>query len=266
MDSDSVTPGTATSLTTIRPELLANIRVDPTVTAPLGGLNPYNQHYSIIGKQFHRLLIEYAGLTKNQCILDIGCGTGRLAAQLTDFSKEYHGFDVHPHFIDYCNTTYKSPSVHFDCFDINHAEYNPTGKINPLEFEFPYPALKFDIVVAIAVFNHFKVEWVGHYIKQVKRILKPRGVFFGTHLLLNEQSIKFSGQRRKPPHQFAHYCDESRCDFENRPLFNIAHRETTIRRMFIDSGFMIREPILYGEWCGSSAAITGPDVVIARLN
>ncbi len=247
--------------------LLHEIRVDPGVTAPLGGLNPYSPHFARIGKQFHQLLIEHAGLHKNSRLLDVGCGTGRLAHPLQDFLEvDYHGFDVHPHFIDYCQKTYRKKNFKFKHVDVRHDEYNPGGTLDPAKFEFPYPSRSFDVVTAIAVFNHLHTKWVFQYVREIARVLKPKGIFLGTMLLLNQQSMEWINGRQKPPYQFSHRTPESWHDFEDRPLFNVAHPEEGIRRVFIKSNLMLREPVRYGEWCESKIALAGPDVLIARKN
>lgn len=245
--------------------LLHEIRVDPKVTVPLGGLNPYSPHYARIGKQFHNLLIEHAGLNKKSKLLDVGCGTGRLAHSLQDFIEgDYHGFDVHPHFIDYCCQTYTRKNFKFKHVNVRHEEYNPLGTIDPCTFELPYPSRSFDVVAAIAVFNHFHTKWVFQYVREIARVLKPKGTFLGTMLLLNQQSIEYINKRQDVPYQFSYRTPESWHDFETRPLFNVAHPEEGIRRVFIKSNLMLREPIRYGEWCESKMAIAGPDVLISR--
>jgi len=247
-----------------RTELLGNIKIDPAVVSPLGGLNPFNPFYDKIGQQFHRLLVEHVGLLPTHRVLDLGCGTGRLAKPLQDFlqPKRYAGLDVNPTFIDYCRETY--PSLQFDLCDVRHDEYNSDGEIDPVKFEFPYENRSFDVVIAIALFNHFYIEWAFQYMRQIARVLKPRGAFFGTFLLLNSISIPAIEAREKHPFKFPHRTPGSWHDFETRPLFNVALPEQGLRRVFIKSGLMIKEPIRYGEWCKSAIALTGHDVIIAR--
>lgn len=266
MGSDPIaTP--PTGITPRRQELLADIRVDPAQTAPLGGLNPYSPHYARIGGQFKQLLIEHAGLTNSSNVLDVGCGTGRLTSALHGFlTGEYHGFDVSKHFLGYCRKTYTKPNFHFLHCDVRHDEYNPNGAVDPTTFAFPYPHKSFDIITAIAVFNHFHTSWVFQYVRQISSLLRPKGIFLGTILLLNQQSMEFINRRQKPPYQFGHRTPESWHDFETRPLFNVAHPEDAIRRVFIKSNMMIREPIRYGEWCESKIALAGPDILIAQKN
>lgn len=263
MDSHPVS-NIATAAVGPRHGLLHEIRVDPGTTQPLGGLNPYSPHYARIGQQFKNILIEQAGLHKKSRLLDIGCGTGRLTSSLHDFIEaDYHGFDVHPHFIDYCQQTYTNKNFHFKHVDVRHDEYNPAGLIDPATFEFPYPSRSFDVVTAIAVFNHFHTKWIFQYIRQIGRVLRPKGIFLGTILLLNQQSMEFINRRERPPYQFNHRTPESWHDFHDRPLFNVAHPEEGIRRAFIKNNLMIREPIRYGEWCESKVALSGPDVLVA---
>jgi hypothetical protein len=83
-------------------------------------------------------------------------------------------------------------------------------------------------------------------------------------ILLNQQSMEFINERTAQPYLFPLRTKESWHDFAQRPLFNVAHPEEAVRRVFIKSGLMIKEPIRYGEWCGGRSALTGPDVIIAR--
>jgi SAM-dependent methyltransferase len=248
-----------------RQESLANIRISPEIKQPLGGLNPYSKHFTIIGEQFHKILIEHAGLNKNSNILDIGCGTGRIANQLHGYQDiQYNGFDVNQHFIDYCNETYRQRNFKFNLIDIQHDEYNPGGAITPENFKFPYKSGVFDLVISIAVFNHFRLKWVQRYIAETSRVLKNRGICLCTMFLLNNQSIDYISNRTKPPCHFNYHTTESWHDFESRPLFNVAHHEEAIRQSFIKYELTIKEPIRYGQWCGSKIALSGPDVLIAR--
>ncbi len=261
---DDTVPKTTTpaSIRPKRSELLGEIRISKDIIAPLGGLNPYNQFFDKIGQQFCKLLIEHAGLQQKQHVLDVGCGTGRLTKALSHLSLDYCGFDINSRFVDYCRPTY--PKARFAFCDVFHDEYNPKGKISPLTFEFPYEKHAFDLVFAIAVFNHFDVVWIDHYITQISRVLKPRGIFFGTFLLLNKQSIEFIDKRKKQPYMFQFRTEDNWHDYTSRPLFNVAHHENHIRRMFIKNNLMIKEPIRYGEWCESKIAIAGPDIIIAK--
>lgn len=249
-----------------RKEAIGDIIISPMDLKPLGGLNPYSPHFDRIGAQFARIIVEHARLRKDHHLLDIGCGTGRVAKPLIGLLEDgrYNGFDVNPKFINYCIENYKTRRAIFQCCDIQHEEFNRGGIIDPSTFEFPYPDKSFHIVIAIAVFNHFYASWVFQYIREIARVLKPGGVFIGTMQLLNRQSIEYISTRTVQPYLFPVRTSESWHDFEQRPLWNVAHPEEEIRRVFIKSNLMIQEPIRYGLWCGSPIALDGPDVIMAK--
>lgn len=244
---------------------MGEIRVDPDERAPLGGLNPYNSHFNKIGGTFIRLLIEHARLNKKRKILDLGCGTGRLANQFHKFLEggTYEGLDNNQHFIDYCRETYTGKKFNFIHCDVRHDEYNPDGQIDPIEFTFPYADRTFDLVCAVALFNHFETSWIFRYLSEISRVLNPNGIFFGTFLILNQMSMTHIEGRDKHPFKFDLRTPDSWHEYTERTLFNVAIPEAGLRRHFMKCRLMIREPIRYGEWCSSPVAITGHDVIVA---
>jgi len=233
---------------------------------PLGGLNPYSPSFDIIGKQYLKLLIDHANLTPSSKILDIGCGTGRLAKQLEPFlnSGSYIGFDNNVKYLEYCKNNYSS-KLKFDHIDIQHDEFNPNGVIDATSIELPYQNKKFDIVVVLGVFNHFQYKWAAQYIRQASRILKPKGIFFGTFILLNQLSMAaIETNQTSKPFKFGYKSEDAWYENQDRKLLNVALPEQALRRVFIRSSLMIKEPIRYGQWCNSKLALTGHDIVIAR--
>ena len=77
-------------------ELLGDLKFGPDEKRPLGGINPYSSHFNQIGDRFKNLLIEFARLNPSSDVLDVGCGTGRLAKSLVPYldSGSYTGIDV----------------------------------------------------------------------------------------------------------------------------------------------------------------------------
>lgn len=246
------------------PYLLGELPIDDGSDAPRGGINPYSPMFDKIGQQFIQFFIDHARLVPNSKTLEIGCGTGRIAKALNGFlnKNKYTGFDNNNRFIEYCLEAYPK-SFNFDHYDIQHDEYNPDGHISAKNFEFPYDDGTFDFVCAIAVFNHFKYEWAINYIHQISRVLKPQGIFFGTFILLNQRSMESIEGREEHPFKFDRRDHDSWYEYHNRPLWNVALPEMPIRRSFVNNKMMIKEPIRYGEWQGSPAAITGHDIIVA---
>lgn len=244
--------------------LLGEIRVSKRETKPLGGLNPYNQHYADIGRQFLGFFVDYAALLPHHRVLEIGCGTGRIAQPLAGFLEEgtYVGIDVNRYFVDWCTANIKPPNCTFLHVDYANDEFNPGGSLDAAD-PLPFTNGSFHFICAVALFNHLRPASVLHYIGEIARLLAPRGWFFGTFLLANPHAedalargfASCSFELREPDAWYG---------YAARPLFTVAHDEQVIRRACIQHGLMIKEPIRYGQWCGSLNAITGHDVVIAR--
>ena len=244
---------------------LCEIRVDPKITTPLGGLNPFAPSYDSLGQHFLNIFIEHAGLQPKHRVLEIGSGTGRIAKALSGFidGGKYVGFDVNSYFVDWCKQNLQYPKFSYGWYDLQHDEFNPAGKIDSTKFSFPYADNSFNIVCAIALFNHLQPDTVVQYIKEISRVLVNRGIFIGTFMLLNQQS-QYSINTSGKPYIYEIQNNDAWYAYKDRPLFNVLHPELIVRRSFITNHLMLREPIRYGEWCGSTLALTGHDVLIAK--
>lgn len=244
-------------------EKLSDFPLDGSDQTPAGGINPRAKNFEVLGDQLARLLIEQTGLLPNHQVLDIGCGTGRIAQALQKHlaPSGYHGFDIHEKFVGYCSDAY--PSLKFDLFDVVNLEYNPKGKTAGSEFIFPYGDNSFDLAFAIAVFNHMFLPEVVNYIQQSARVVRPGGKFLATAFLLNEDSAEHINTISKGPLRFLYREQAQWFGHEGRPLCCVAHSEVIIRRAMLSSGLQLREPISYGAWRGSPVAVTGHDLLVA---
>lgn len=113
-------------------------------------------------------------------MLDVGCGSGRMALPLTGYLNSegrYAGFDISQKAIAWCqeHITSAHPNFQFEVSDIYNSLYNPKGKYQSLDFRFPYPDASFDVVFLTSVFTHMFPPDVEHYLDEISRVLKPGG-------------------------------------------------------------------------------------------
>jgi SAM-dependent methyltransferase len=243
---------------------LGQIRFNHNSTKPLGGLNPYSPQFEVIGKQLVSLLINHARLSNNTRILDLGCGTGRLAKQLPDH-KHYIGLDINEYFLSYCIKQY--PHHRFILSEVQHDEFNPSGAIQVGDYSLPIDNCSIDLVACFGLFNHFYMEWFAHYINLLSHVLKAGGIILCTCLLLNDHSIlQIEKGKTNRPFTFQHDLGDSKIEYSDRPLLNTAIPEILVRRCFMENKLLIKEPILYGTWCNHPNASFGHDIIIARKN
>jgi SAM-dependent methyltransferase len=152
-------------------------KFDQRMAALAGGDTDANRFF-YVGLEWLEFLIRHGRLPPWGKVLDIGCGTGRMAVPLSYYiahEGEYHGFDVLQESIDYCKREIEHPAFHFDRVDLSHYLYNQHGVIRSDTYDFPYPDEFFDATFAASVFTHLDVPTASNYLRQIRRTLRPGG-------------------------------------------------------------------------------------------
>jgi ubiquinone/menaquinone biosynthesis C-methylase UbiE len=124
--------------------------------------------YAVGGGDFSKVgewelgLLSSVGLSAGQRIIDVGCGSGRLAAALTQrfgAGISYLGLDIVQTMLDYAKTV-SDPSYEF--------------AMNT-ELTLPVPDGSCDFVVFFSVVTHLRHEESFRYLRDARRALKPDG-------------------------------------------------------------------------------------------
>lgn len=113
-------------------------------------------HYN----HLHRYLFA-AQYCKNKRVLDLGCGEGYGSNILSKYANEVVGVDIDESTIAHARAKYDDSKIKF---------------IQGSVLEVPLGDHEFDIVVSFEVLEH--IEEHDTYIAEIKRLLKPNGVFF----------------------------------------------------------------------------------------
>jgi SAM-dependent methyltransferase len=97
-------------------------------------------------------------------VLDFGCGCGRVTRYFGDFSGAIAGSDVSRPAIEWCRE-----NLDFASFEVNGLE-------PPLLFD----DASFDLVYALSVFTHLTADLQVAWRDEVRRVLRPDGIFLLT--------------------------------------------------------------------------------------
>jgi SAM-dependent methyltransferase len=133
--------------------LMADHPIDEAMSLAVGG------DYDAVGPGLAELL-RAEGLADGTSLLDLGCGSGRLAHALGSRVRiGYLGLDVVPELLAYART--RCPPDYQ--FEVN------TG------LSLPAADASFDMACAFSVFTHLQHEETFSYLEELARVLKPGG-------------------------------------------------------------------------------------------
>lgn len=135
-------------------ELLASAPKAEAMSLAVGGGS-----FEGIGMLCRDLLLHF-GLQENMSLVDVGCGSGRLAYALREMNLKYFGIDIIPELISYAREICKRSDWDF--------------KLSA-DLTLPAADCSADFVTFFSVFTHLRHEESFVYLKEAKRILKPAG-------------------------------------------------------------------------------------------
>jgi len=101
-------------------------------------------------------------------VLDLGCGSGRHLVYLAKQGFKVYGIDIAPEGIRIAKQWLRKEKLKANL------------KVSSVYKKLPYKASFFDSIVSTQVIHHAKIEMIRKVIKEIERILKPRGLIFVT--------------------------------------------------------------------------------------
>lgn len=217
---------------------------------------------------------KYCPINLDHAVLEIGCGVGRDAIQLTKhLSKNgsYVGIDIIEPSIKWCqeNITPRFPNFKFLFFDIQSQIHNSLGKIETTDIKLPTGNDSIDRVILQSVFTHmFEVDIV-HYLKEFNRVLRPGGKVFASFFIFDDKTLHLAQKNKFKSHKVTltfeyPHGDGCRINDENYPEGAVAYTREVLDRMLQKSSLALDQPIHLGHWCGREGTPDGQDIVIMK--
>jgi ubiquinone/menaquinone biosynthesis C-methylase UbiE len=146
-------------------DLMHRHPIDEAMSLAVGG------NYDHIGR-VELAILKHAGLRDGMAVIDLGCGSGRLATALGQegLAIDYLGIDVVQALLDYAQARAPS-SFRF----VLHRQ-----------LDLPADTETVDIACAFSVFTHLLHTETYLYLEDIVRVLKPRGTLVFSFLELAE--------------------------------------------------------------------------------
>lgn len=224
--------------------------------------------FEAVGQEFVALFKELADLQPDEQVLDVGCGSGRIALPLTDYLNSegsYVGMDIVKDSILWCqhHISARYPNFQFLHADLYNKRYNPEARQRDEAYQFPFEPNSFDFVFLTSVFTHMLPQGVENYLHQLARVLRPAGRGLVTFFLLNETQQTLAAQGLNEI-DFKYGSGTYRMRSDAVPESAIAYEESFLRQLLHACGLEIIPPIHYGTWSGRTDGLSYQDIVLVR--
>jgi len=95
-------------------------------------------------------------------VLDAACGLGYGSYLLATTARHVDGIDIDAARIGYAREKYLSDNIHYAVSEVTDTQFESD---------------RFDVVVSIETFEHLRPELADSFLMEVRRILKPDGIF-----------------------------------------------------------------------------------------
>jgi SAM-dependent methyltransferase len=218
---------------------------------------------SAIGTKWAETFETLAGLRREDHVLDIGCGPGRMAIAIGErfgWRNPYFGFDTDRRSVAFCtkHITATHPEVRFAHLDIRNGYYNARGAIAPQQVQFPAEPGTHSFAFATSVFTHMFRDEVEHYVGQTHAALRPGGTFLSSWFLVAPEA------RATPRFNFRlARADGTFVTTRYKPERAVAYPLAMAEGIVTAAGFELIA-MHRGAWAGSGQERHSQDILIAR--
>ena len=126
-----------------------------------------NQHTKFRNYQNEAIkIIQAVNITKNDIVIDLGCGSGELAIHIAKYCKKLFAVDISPKMIELCKNKISKNNIE-NIFPICGGLLSYEHKSEPV-----------NIAISNVVLHHLPDFWKLIALKKINDLLKPGGRFF----------------------------------------------------------------------------------------
>ena len=207
-----------------------------------------------VGEVIRNDLIALAGLKPHHHVLDIGCGTGRVAFALAEYLDReglYTGFDVSVDGLAWMIRHLPKTQAGFRIVraDIFNTEYRSDVTTSAAGYRFPVSDASVDVVFATSVFTHLRPDDARNYFLETARSLRPGGMAYVTAFVVTPERAKVieAGGAYFKFHRFGENAYVAAPDV---PEAVIGFDEAQLASWIAEAGLTLESPFRPGSWCG----------------
>ena len=212
-------------------------------------------------REMASFLDDIGVLSREDDVLDIGCGAGAMAAELAGrlgVRRRYVGFDVHEPSVLWCRRRFaRDPRFAFDVARVASPYGNSSGP-PATSYRFPMRDGEAGLVVAKSVFTHLLEPEARHYLSEMRRVLRPGRSAVVTTFLFGREGPQRDAVRRVFPHGSS--TGTVRWRSARRPTAGVAYDRAMFESLVEAAGLRVQW-IYFGYFPGRDR-LTGQDIVI----
>ena len=219
-----------------------------------------------VGLEFVDYFLDFAGLTVDDALLDLGCGTGRMAIPLQKILSRrgrYIGIDVDSRLTDWCKEKIQANDDRFQFrhVPVRNEMYNPGGRLDPATASLPVETAQASFAFATSVFTHLRASHAAHYLRELGRCVRVGGRLLMTAFLIDPAGTETSGRSSSSTLRFRRYDAETWTTDPRLPETAIGFAPATLER-WASRGGLALERVLPGNWLARDDGYSYQDILI----
>jgi SAM-dependent methyltransferase len=194
-------------------------------------------------------------------VLDVGCGVGAMApefARRLGPRGRYVGFDVHAPSIRWCRRRFADdPRLAFEDARVA-SPYGQADGPAATTYRFPVEDGAADLILAKSVFTHLLPDDAAHYLREIRRAIRPGRTAVVTAFLFDPAAPELAGVRRAFP--WENRGGLVRWRVRARPTAAVAYAKPYFETLLAGAG--LRLAWMSPGWFPGSDRLTGQDSLL----